>query len=250
MNLLATNPTAPLTPLAIEGPVVVAQLGQSLDGRIATATGASKYISGFEALRHLHRLRAEVDAVLVGVGTLIADDPALTVRHVDGRHPTRVVIDPDGRAPETARIMGDGAADVICVTRPGAAVPRGARGIALNTGADGRFAPAAIIAALRDDGLDRLLVEGGADTLAGFIDAGAVDLLHVLVAPIILGSGKAGFSLQPIDQLDEAIRPPTTVHLFNDGDVLFTCDLRKREARGASLATEGPVRPNTGERSR
>lgn len=229
MNLLALNAAEPLPPLAIEGPLVVAQLGQSLDGRIATTTGASKYISGFEALKHLHRLRAEVDAVLIGVGTLIADDPALTVRHVAGRHPTRVVIDPQGRAPADSQIMTDGAAPVVCVVAPGAPVPEGARRVELQPDASGRIAPAAIIVALRAQGFARILVEGGADTLASFIDAGAVDLLHVLVAPIILGSGKAGFSLAPIDTLEEAIRPRTAVHLFNDGDVLFTCDMRKRE---------------------
>ncbi len=227
MNLLAHNTSGPLTPLSIKGPLVVAQLGQSLDGRIATATGASKYISGFEALKHLHRLRAEVDAVMVGVGTLIADDPALTVRHVEGVHPVRVVIDPSGRAPHDAQILTDGAADVVFITLPGAPVPPGVRHLELAPGACGRFKPAAIIAALAEIGLTRVLVEGGADTLAGFLDAGVIDVLHVLVAPIILGSGKAGFSLNPIDKLDEAIRPQTTVHLFNDGDVLFTCDLRQ-----------------------
>ena len=227
MNYLPNAPQGePLTPLSIDGPVVVAQLGQSLDGRIATATGASKYISGFEALKHLHRLRAEVDAVLIGVGTLIADNPALTVRHVEGRHPVRVVIDPNGRAPAEAQILNDGMAEVVFVTRPGARVPAKSRQIELEPDAGGQFSPASIIAALRKAGLNKVLVEGGADTLARFLDAQAIDLLHVLVAPIILGSGKAGFSLQPIDQLDEAIRPQTTVHLFNDGDVLFTCDLR------------------------
>lgn len=127
MDKLATAHPAPLSPALIEGPLVVAQLGQSLDGRIATLTGASKYISGFEALKHLHRLRAEVDAVLIGVGTLIADDPALTVRHVTGKHPVRVVLDPSGRAPEDALIMLDGAAEVICITRPGAPFPKGTR---------------------------------------------------------------------------------------------------------------------------
>lgn len=227
MNYLATAQAEPLTPLDIDGPVVVAQLGQSLDGRIATATGASKYISGFEALKHLHRLRAEVDAVLIGVGTLIADDPALTVRHVDGRHPTRVVIDPDGRAPHDAQILTDGAAEVVFITKPGVSAPEGAKRLELAPAPCGRFRPEDIIRVLRDAGYPRVLVEGGADTLARFLDAGAIDLLHVLVAPIILGSGKAGFSLAPIDQLDEAIRPQTTVHLFNDGDVLFTCDLRQ-----------------------
>lgn len=226
MNYLSTADDGPLTPMGVDGPVVVAQLGQSLDGRIATVTGASKYISGFEALKHLHRLRAEVDAVLVGVGTMIADDPALTVRHVEGRNPVRVVLDPCGRAPRDAQMLTDGAADVVFVTRPGVAVPEGCGRIELAPGPCGRFAPADIVGALQAEGLGRVLVEGGADTLAGFLDAGAVDLLHVLVAPIILGSGKAGFSLAPIDQLDEAIRPRTKVHLFADGDVLFTCDLR------------------------
>lgn len=226
MNYLTATGREPSTPLDIDGPVVVAQLGQSLDGRIATVTGASKYISGFEALKHLHRLRAEVDAVLIGVGTLIADDPALTVRHVDGRNPVRVVIDPDGRAPRDAQILTDGAAEVVFIVKPGVAAPEGARRIELAPGEGGAFPPRAIIAALREAGLARVLVEGGADTLARFLDARAVDVLHVLVAPIILGSGKAGFSLDPIDQLDEAIRPRTAVHLFPDGDVLFTCDLR------------------------
>lgn len=235
MNYLATTQADPLTPLDIKGDVVVAQLGQSLDGRIATATGASKYISGFEALKHLHRLRAEVDAVLIGVGTLIADDPALTVRHVEGKHPTRVVIDPNGRAPRDVQILNDGMAPVVFITKPGVAIPEGAEQIELEPGDNGWFTPVAIVAALRKHGLPRILVEGGADTLASFLDAQAIDLLHVLVAPIILGSGKAGFSLAPIDQLDEAIRPRTTVHLFNDGDVLFTCDLRggRREGKAA-----------------
>lgn len=226
MNYQSTTQAEPLTPISVEGPIVVAQLGQSLDGRIATVTGASKYISGFEALKHLHRLRAEVDAVLVGVGTLIADDPALTVRHVDGAHPVRVVIDPNGRAPDDAQILTDGLAEVVVITKPGARIPKNARQVVMHADENGDFTPKAIIAALAEIGLTRVLVEGGADTLARFLDAKAIDLLHVLVAPIILGSGKAGFALDPIDKLDEAIRPQTTVHLFNDGDVLFTCDLR------------------------
>lgn len=233
MNYISKDATDPLTPRDIDGPLVVAQLGQSLDGRIATATGASKYISGFEALKHLHRLRAEVDAVLIGVGTLIADDPALTVRHVEGRDPVRVVIDPDGRGPHDAQILTDGRADVVFIVKPGVSAPAGARRLELSAAPDGRFTPAAIIDALRGIGLGRVLVEGGADTLARFLDAEAIDLLHVLVAPIILGSGKAGFSLAPIDQLDEAIRPQTAVHLFNDGDVLFTCDLRSSSRKAA-----------------
>src|ERR671912_22100 len=96
-------------------PFVVAQLGQSLDGRIATPTGASRYINGTCALDHLHRLRAQVHAVVVGVGTVIADDPMLTVRRVPGRNPARVFIDPHGRLPEAAHCVRSASAPRIAV---------------------------------------------------------------------------------------------------------------------------------------
>jgi diaminohydroxyphosphoribosylaminopyrimidine deaminase / 5-amino-6-(5-phosphoribosylamino)uracil reductase len=86
----------------LQRPFVVAQLGQSLDGRIATVTGDSKYINGEAALDHLHAIRAHVDAVVVGIGTVIADDPQLTVRRAEGRNPARVIIDPRGRLPHDA----------------------------------------------------------------------------------------------------------------------------------------------------
>jgi hypothetical protein len=98
---------------------VIAQLGQSLDGRVATATGKSRYINGPEAIRHLHRLRALVDAVVVGVGTVIADDPQLNVREVEGPCPARVVIDPNFRLPVGARMLGDGAAPIYAIQGDG-----------------------------------------------------------------------------------------------------------------------------------
>jgi riboflavin-specific deaminase-like protein len=208
-----------------QGPLVIAQLGQSLDGRIATLTGASKYINGTAALDHLHSLRAQVDAVVVGVGTVSADNPQLTVRRCPGAHPARVVLDPAGRMPRGARLLTDGVAPVFVMLGDGAEAPPGAEAIHLPMGSRG-FAPADVIVALAARGMTRVLVEGGAETLARFIDAGAVDLLHVLVAPMILGSGKPGFRLAPIETLDEAMRPRASVHMFDDGDVLFACDLR------------------------
>ncbi len=210
-------------------PIVVAQLGQTLDGRIATITGASKHISGREALIHLHRLRAAVDAVVVGVGTVEADDPQLTVRLAPGRNPTRVVIDPTGRAPHSARLFADAAAPTLVISAPDAPPPPAGVGrIALAAQPGALFRPAAIVAELARRGLTRILVEGGAHTIGGFLDAGRIDLLHLLVAPMILGSGKPGITLRPIERLDEALRPATAVHVFDDGDVLFTCDLRAR----------------------
>ena len=87
----------PLRRGAVDDLVVVGQIGQSLDGRIATVSGHSHYINGTDGLDHLHRLRAMLDAVVVGIGTAIQDNPQLTVRRVSGPNPARVVIDPRGR---------------------------------------------------------------------------------------------------------------------------------------------------------
>lgn len=213
-----------------DGPLVIGQLGQSLDGRIATPTGASKYINGSEALCHLHRIRAEVDAVIVGVGTAIADDPQLTTRHVAGPSPARVVIDPNGRMPAGLRMLTDGAAPVLVVTCPGRATPPGAEAVELECDGAGLIPPRAIVAALAQRGLRRLLVEGGADTLARFLNAGVIDELHLMVAPVVLGSGKTGLNLAPIAGLDEALRPLVRTMRFKDGDMLCMCDMRLSDA--------------------
>jgi diaminohydroxyphosphoribosylaminopyrimidine deaminase / 5-amino-6-(5-phosphoribosylamino)uracil reductase len=191
-------------------PFVVAQLGQSLDGRIATPTGESRWINKDAALDHVHRIRANVDAVLVGVGTVAADDPILNVRRVPGRNPARVVIDPNGR--------------ITGVTAP--ALPEGVEVLSVPLSPDGKLDPNVTVAALFASGLRKLLIEGGAWTVSEFINARAVDRLHVLVAPVILGSGKAGLSLKPIDRLSEALRPTARIFPLADGDVLFDCDLR------------------------
>jgi riboflavin biosynthesis pyrimidine reductase len=86
--------------------------------------------------------------------------------------------------------------------------------------------------------LRRLLIEGGATTVSVFIDAGVVDRLHLLVAPLILGSGKSGLTLRPIERLSHALRPPSSVYVFPDGDVLFDCDLRSRISGSAN---DGPI---------
>ena len=221
---------APLVGADPAKPFVVAQLGQSLDGRIATPTGESRWINKDAALDHVHRIRANVDAVLVGVGTVIADNPILNVRRVAGRNPARVVIDPKGRIPLQARCLdgGDGCRRIVIraegVTGP--LLPDGVEVIQLPLSADGKLSPSATVAALFARGLKKILVEGGAWTVSEFINARAVDHLHVLVAPVILGSGKTGLSLTPIDRLSEAVRPKARVFPLEDGDVLFDCDLR------------------------
>ncbi len=215
----------PLRAAGKDGMMVVAQLGQSLDGRIATLTGHSKYINGPAGLAHLHRLRALVDAVVVGVGTALADDPLLTVRLVAGSHPARVVIDPRGRLPADAKVFVDDGVRRILITAQGRSiqVPDGVEVVALAT-VNGHIAPVDILRALSSRGLKRVLIEGGAETVSRFMCAGYLDRIHVIVAPVILGSGRSGFDLPPIDRVDEAIRPCVHTH-FLQGDVLFDCDL-------------------------
>lgn len=217
----------PILTASPDRPFVVAQLGQSLDGRIATPTGASRWINGSAALDHLHRLRAHVDAVVVGAGTVLADDPMLTVRRVPGRHPARVVIDPNGRVSCEARCLADDGVQTIVVTSDARRGPRHVDMLPVES-RDGWLDPVAIARELHDRGLRKILVEGGATTISHFIDAGVVDRVHLLVAPIILGSGTMGLSLSPIAGLDEALRPQTRLHQLDDGEALFDCDLRQQ----------------------
>ncbi len=197
----------------------VGQLGLSLDGRIATDSGESRYINGNEALHHLHRVRALVDAVLVGAGTVIADDPALTVRHCPGPNPARVVIDPNGRIGRNARVWAlDG---TRCIVFGGAAdLPAHVERLAVG---GGPLRPDAVLKDLRRAGLVRVLIEGGADTLGRFLTAGVLDELHLLYGRMILGSGKVGIAMPPLHALSDAMRPDTTTHVFDDGDFLVAC---------------------------
>ncbi len=209
--------------------LVVGQLGQSLDGRIATPSGHSQYINGSEGLAHLHRLRAVVDAVVVGAGTVRADDPQLTVRHVEGPSPARIVIDPNGSLPATARAFVDDGIRRLVILREDAPSPaEGVEAIRLPE-VDGVFAPSAILDALAARGLRRVLIEGGAKTLSYFLSTGCLDRLHVVVAPVILGSGIPGLALPPIDHMSEALRVPMHAHSLGD-KVLFDCDLSGQAA--------------------
>lgn len=205
--------------------VVVGQLGQSLDGRVAAPTGHSHYINGPAGLAHLHRLRALVDAVVIGIGTALADDPQLTVRRVSGPQPVRVVIDPSGRLPGSARLLANDGVRRIVLRASGMRppLPHGIEIVGLSK-SGGEIAPSAILAALAERGLRRMLIEGGANTVSRFLAAGCLDRLHLIVAPIVLGSGRVGLVLPPIERADQALRAPMHVHRL-DNEVLFDCDL-------------------------
>lgn len=205
----------------------LAHLGQSLDGRIATEGGVSRYVTGAENLDHLHRLRALADAVIVGGATAALDDPRLTTRRVKGRNPVRVVLDPKRRLPKDLGVFQDGASPTLLVAAE-ASPPHGqAEVIAAPLAEDGRLAPQGVVSALRARGLNRLFVEGGGVTVSRWLGAGVLDGLQVTVAPMILGSGRPSLTLPPIEDLDLALRPACRTYLLG-ADVLF--DFRLGEA--------------------
>jgi len=216
-----------LAPLARQNEAfVIGQIGQSLDGRICTASGDSYYVNGDAALDHLHRLRALVDCVLVGVGTVVADQPRLTVRRVTGPHPVRAVLDPNGRAPGDVSPLAPAldaprtlhlvrSSRVEQMDPPAAHVQR----VPLPEGDHG-VAPRDVLAALESNGCRRVLVEGGTDTISRFVAAGAMDRLHVLVAPLLIGSGRPGLSLPPVERLCDARRLRIRRYWLGD-DTLF-----------------------------
>ena len=165
------------------------------------------------------------DAVVIGVGTALADDPQLTVRRVAGPQPARVIIDPKGRLPASAKVFaGDGVRRLL-ITAQGtpSAPPTGVEVLTLPI-IEAQIAPSTILSALAERGMRRVLIEGGADTVSRFLAAGCLDRLHVVVAPIILGAGRASFILPPIERADQALRMPIRAHQLDD-EVLFDCDL-------------------------
>lgn len=209
--------------VADRGALVLAQLGQSLDGFIASRTGHAEFVTGPEDREHLHRLRALVDAVVVGVGTVVADDCRLTVRAVPGPHPTRVVLDPSARAPLASAVLSDDAAPTLWVVGEDADVPAApAPHVAvLRVPVDAHgMAPRTVLEELARQGLQRVLVEGGGRTVSRFLAAGTLHRLYLTTAPMLIGDGVPGIRFSGADHLSGALRAP--VRRFVLGDDLCT----------------------------
>jgi diaminohydroxyphosphoribosylaminopyrimidine deaminase/5-amino-6-(5-phosphoribosylamino)uracil reductase len=184
-------------------PWVILKSGMSADGKVATVGGESRYITGAAAQRDVHRLRGAVDAILVGIGTVLADDPALTCRGVrGGRDPVRVILDTSGRLPATARVLNldppsNAPTLVYTAEEPTPAFERqvfSRDGEVIHVGAEGsgRVDLKAVLRDLGERGLYTILVEGGPTVHAALIDAGLADEWRGYVAPVLLGGPAPG----------------------------------------------------------
>ena len=219
----------PVCSATAASPITVGHLGQSLDGFIATHAGESQYVTGEENLRHMHRMRALSDAIIVGAGTVAADDPLLTTRHVVGPSPLRVIYDPSRRLGDHYRVFRDDAADTIYVCgRSQARAGENRVGNAALVPVDdvaGNVDAAQLLKILHDRGCARVFVEGGGVTVSMFLEANLLDRLHVAVAPLVIGDGRPAIRLTPPASLRDCLRPRYRVFRMG-GDMLFDCDLR------------------------
>jgi len=208
-------------------PWVVAKVASTLDGRIATRAGDSRWITGDQARARVHALRDQVDAVIVGRGTVIADDPALTARVPGGRDPLRVILDSRLSVPPTAKVFApaSGARTIVaCLSgadegRAAALRDAGAE-VWTCEGEGGRIALGALLQRLAARGVVQLLVEGGAGVFGAFLEAGLVDRLLLHYGPKIFGAGPSWTDAPAAARVADALRVRVQGVELVDGDVL------------------------------
>jgi diaminohydroxyphosphoribosylaminopyrimidine deaminase/5-amino-6-(5-phosphoribosylamino)uracil reductase len=220
-------------------PWVLFKSAMSLDGKVATRTGDSKWISSEASRRQAHQWRASVDAVAVGIGTALADDPQLTAR-IEGVHrqPRRVVFDSTARLPLTSRLVAD-TPDLSLVVVISRAAPRAATDALERAGAEvvvatGENEPARVRSALTqlgalDPPVTAMLLEGGPHLAGAFLDAGEIDELRLFLAPLLLGGRSARDPLEGmgVERIGDALRALTLSCVRTADDVLVSARLRE-----------------------
>jgi 3,4-dihydroxy 2-butanone 4-phosphate synthase/GTP cyclohydrolase II len=209
-------------------PLVTVHYAQTIDGRIASRTGDSRWVSGEGSLRLAHELRAAHDAVLVGIGTVVADDPRLTVRLASGSSPVRVIVDSRLRIPLDANVLDTSSARTIVATTPLASEERaeavrarGAEVLRVEADAEGRVDLSDLLARLRDNGIRSVLVEGGRGMITAALRDHLVDRLTVCIAPKVIGEGIAAVGDLHIDRLCDAVTFERAGFTSFGGDVVF-----------------------------
>ena len=186
------------------------KVATSLDGRIATASGESRWITGPEARGAVHQLRADHDAVMVGIETALADDPDLTVRldGYQGAQPARIVLDSRQRLPVSSRLAQTAMTiPTLLISRTPPSTELTALGVVvLQAGGQSRPEPSEVLTLLANRGLQRILLEGGGQVAASFLKSGLVDALEWFRAPILLGQ-EGRSAIGPLDFQNLASAP-------------------------------------------
>jgi diaminohydroxyphosphoribosylaminopyrimidine deaminase/5-amino-6-(5-phosphoribosylamino)uracil reductase len=204
-----------LTLLASGRPCVHAKWAMTLDGKIATRTGDSKWISGEASRRKVHELRGRMDAIVIGIGTALVDDPLLTARPPGPRTATRIVLDSQARLPLTSRLVQTAHdTPLLIVTGPGAPgaaalATAGAQLLVIPSAAERRrLDVCALLQELGRQRLTNILVEGGSELLGSFRDAGMIDEVHVFAAPLLAGgaAAKSPVGGAGIERIGDALR--------------------------------------------
>ncbi len=213
-------------------PFVIAKWAMSLDGKIAATSGDSRWVSGPETREWSHRLRTQMDAIMVGVRTVLIDDPQLTARPsgvVSERQPLRIVADSRGRTPVTARVLDGPGAALIATTEASNAVWRrqmaeAGTEVVVLPDAEGRVDRTALLQILGERQVLSLLVEGGGELLGSFFDAGLVDKVHTVVAALVIGGREAPAAVagRGVERMAEALRLREVVVERLGEDVLVT----------------------------
>ena len=211
-------------------PFITIKYAQSLDGKIATSRGDSRWISSEASRRFAHRLRAQHDAILVGIGTVLADDPLLTVRLVKGKNPLRIVLDSRLRISRNAQVL-QGEGETLIVTtdlhdkkKVEAIQKRGKEILVTHRGNDRRVALRPLMELLTARDISSILIEGGKKVSTSLLQESLVNRMVIITAPIILGKGKEGIGDLGITDLVGAIRPSFREVKQIGKDVVF--DLR------------------------
>ena len=216
-------------------------LGQGLDGYIATRSGDSHYVTGPENILHLHRMRALCDAVLVGAGTVLKDNPRLTTRQVEGENPVRVILDPQLRLPLHLNVFSDKRAEtlIFCDETQVSEVFQKIEGISV-VGVPMQkenFDLSSLIGVLHRHKLMTIFVEGGGKTVSSFLEANLLDRLQIAIAPLVLGEGIPGIGLPGRQSIKDCLRLPHRVFRMGS-DILFDCDLRDPSSRAETIERE------------
>ena len=228
LDLLTVQPGAEET----TRPFVTLSYAQSLDGSIASHRGSQLMLSGSESLMMTHRLRAEHHAILVGIGTVLSDDPSLTVRLVQGKNPQPVILDGRLRFPTTARLLSGPRKPWIATTSSApqdtaqALAKAGARVIRLPEDASGRVDLGALLRLLRREGITSLMVEGGASVITAFLSQDLADRLVLTIAPSLVG-GLAAIDRSASTSAPKLPRLFRPVYRQVGGDIVVLADLHQ-----------------------